>query len=780
MAEISTVNQSVILTNQKDLVAQLKTSLGESKLVLKSLQGTETISDLFEFRVVFETENDSIDQDKALGTSFTVKIKADKEERIINGIVAEFSQGATKEKNGIDLTEYTAILRPKLWYLTLDKNYLIFQKKKGIDIIKKVLKDGGVTDIDDKTKSRGKVEREYCVQYGESSFNFVSRLMEDEGIFYFFTHTDGKHTMVLADSSSAHKAISGAKKITFMKGVQSVFPLGLIFNTTMTTAFNTGGYITADYNYTISATKLHSKLDSKYKKGPKYYEFPGNFAKAKEGDDIAKLRVEEFELNHCLLEASSTVPRITPGFSFQIDGHHSKKFNEEFIAYTVEHTYDFTGSQGYIYINNVKAFPKKTEFRAPRRAMHPRISGTQTAIVVCSSGEEIFVGEHCSIKVHFHWDQIGKAKDTEDSSCWIRVMQPLSGSSWGHVFVPRVGQEVVVAFVGGDPDRPIVVGCVYNDQFKPPYTEKEKMQSGIKLATFKDSDKKMFNEVRFNDEKDKQEIYVHAEKDAYINIKNSRKTEIEESDDTLDIFKGNRTITLQAKGDDPANHSTTLTKGDFSLTLTEGNQSTNLDKGNQTTTLKEGNQTTNLDKGNSDTTLKEGNMSCTLKKGNMTVELKDGNCTIKIAGKLSIKADKGISIESGDACSIKSTKDYSVDSKAKISMKSMQAFSNETGAGGAYSIKTGAGGGIKAESGAGGAINVKSGAGGAISVESGVGGDLKMKGGLNLKAEAMLNTEIKATVQAKVGGVMVEVQGQGMTKVGAPMITVGGGMLQLG
>lgn len=752
MAVVTPIEGSVALTNQKELVAQLKTALGESDLVLKSLHGVEKISDLFEFRVVFQSKNASLDQDKALGTSFTIKIKADKEERIINGIVAEFSQGATKAENAVEVTEYIAVLRPKLWYLTLDRNYLIFQKQKAIDIIKKVLKDGGVTEVDDKTKSRGKVEREYCVQYGESSFNFISRLMEDEGIFYFFDHSDGKHTLVLADSSSAHKPITGAKKINFIQGVQSIFPLGIVFNTSMTTAFNTGGYITADYNYTISKTKLYSKLDSQYKKGPKYYEYPGNFAKAKEGDDIAKVRVEQFEASHCLLSASSTVPRITPGFALEISGHHAKKFNAEFVAHSVEHIYDFTGANGYIYINNFTAFPKKTEFRPPRRAIHPKIAGTQTAIVVCSSGEEIFVGECCSIKVHFHWDQIGKEKDTEDSSCWIRVMQPLSGSSWGHVFVPRVGQEVVVAFVGGDPDRPIVVGCVYNDQFKPPYTDKEKMQSGVKLATFKDSDSKMFNEVRFNDEKDKQEIYVHAEKDAYINIKNSRKTEIEESDDTLDIFKGNRTITLQAKGDDPANHTTTLTKGDFSLTLTEGNQTTSLDKGDQTTTLK------------------EGNLSCTLKKGNMTIELSDGDCTIKIAGKLSIKADKGITIESGDAISITSTKDFSVESKAKVAMKSTQAFNCESGAGGAFGIK----------SGAGGAISITSGAGGAVSVESGAGGDLKLKGGMNFNAEATLNAEIKANVQAKFGGAMAEVAGQAMAKVGGPMITVGGGMVQLG
>lgn len=747
MKEMITANHTIALVNQQDIVARLETSLGESKLVLKSLRGAEAISDLFEFEIIFQSESDSLDQDKALGASFTITIKSDTEERIINGIVAKFSQGATKNKDNENLTEYTAILRPKLWYLTLDRDYRIFQGKSVIDIIKQTLKDQGVTDVDDKTKSRGKTQREYCVQYGESSFNFISRLMEDEGIFYFFKHSNGKHTMVLADSSSAHEAISGTKKINFMQGVQSVFPLGIVFNTTMTTAFNASGYVTADYNYAVSGTKLRSKLDSQYKNGPKYYEYPGNFNKIDEGNEIAKLRVEGFEFNHRLLEASSTVPRIIPGFSFDIEGHHSKKFNEGFVAYVVEHVYDFSGSNGYIYMNNFKAFPKKTQFRPIRRAVHPKIPGTQTAVALSSDGD-MSVGEFCSIKVRFHWDQ---SSDEESGSCWIRVMQPIAGKTWGHVFVPRKGQEVVVAFVGGDPDRPVIVGCVYNDEFIPPYTEKEKMLSGVKMSTLEDKEYKKCNELRFNDEAEKQEIYVHAEKDAYINIKNSRKTEIEESDDILDILKGNKTTTLQAKGDCPGNYSTTLENGDFALNLKKGNQTTNLEEGDQSTALKKGNQIIALD---------EGNSNITLKKGNMTVELNDGDCAIKIKGRLNIEASKGIFLESNGEISIKSTKDCSIDSKAKISIKSMQVLSCETGAGGD--------------------VNIKSGAGGAISIESGTGGDLKLKGGLNLKAEATLNTEIKATVQAKVSGAMIEVSGQAMTKISAPMVTVGGGMLKLG
>lgn len=785
MAEgIVPVHEAVLLTNQKELVAQLKTALGENDIVLKSLHGVEKISELFEFRVVFQTKNSGLDQDNALGTSFTVTIKADKEERHINGIVAEFSQNASKgDGSATDVTEYVAVLRPKLWYLTLDKNYLIFHQKSAMDIIKAKLSDGGVTDIEDKTTSCGKTVRNYCVQYGESSFNFISRLMEDEGISYFFKHSDGKHVMVLADSSSAHKPIEGDKKIDFMLGVQTVFPLGVIFNTSMTTAFNTGGYITADYNYTISQTKLYSKLDSKYKKGPKYYEYPGIFEKANEGDNIAKHRVEEFESSHCFMNASSTVPRLSPGCSFEIKGHHCGKFNKEFVVYGVEHIYDFTGQNGYIYMNNFSSFPKGTEFRPPRIAYHPRISGTQTAVVLSNAGD-LEPDKFASIKVKFHWDQ-------EDAgTCWVRVMQPTAGKGWGHLFIPRVGQEAVVAFVGGDPDRPVVIGCLYNDDCVVPYTEEQKEFSCIKQWTL-DGDKS--NELRFNDKADEQEIYVHGEKDVHVNIINSRLTEIEESNDTLQLWKGNRTIELLAQGDDPGNHLTELTRGDKTIHIIEGNQITNLDKGDAETTQTEGDMRYTMTKGNATILMSEGDLSHTMSKGNKTIEMTEGNlsytmtkgdATITLSeGNVGYTMSKGnatVTLSEGNADVTLTKGNASVtlsEGNATITLANGNLSYDVTGdcsihVTGKLNIK--ADDAISIESGSGTKIK----AGQALEAESGT--DIKMKAGTNLKAEAGVNMELKGGAQAKVAGPMVEIAGQGTVKINGPMITIGGGMLQLG
>jgi len=710
-------------------LAHLTTVFGDADITLKSLMGRECISELYEFKIVFSAKNNALDLEKALGSNINVCFKSDTQERYIDGIVTEFSQGATQNENDIYVTEYSATIRPKFWLLTLDRNHLIFQNKTAIDIINQVLKDQGITDVDDKTKSCGKVEREYCVQYGESSFNFVSRLMEDEGIFYFFKHEKGKHTLVLADATSAHEKTSSGSKVGFFKGVNDVFPLGKVFDTSMTTSVNTGGYSLADYNYTISQTKLFSKLDTKWK-GEMYYEYPGGFGKVKDGEDLSKLRVQQFEFIHCLFSGSSTAVSLTPGFICEVTDHHVAKFNQEYVVYDLEHYYSFSHSSGFTYRNKFRAFEKGKEFRPQRITPRPRIHGTQTAIVTCPSGEEIFRNEHCSVKVHFHWDQMGK-KDDKDS-CWIRVAQVLAGSGWGGVFVPRIGQEVVVAFLEGDPDRPLIVGCVYNDKYMPAYSDKEAMKSSLKTVTF--TDDKGFNEIRFNDEKDKEEIFVHAQKDVYIDIKYSRKTEIEEFNDTLDLFKGSRTITLKAEGDNPGNHSTFLKKGDHITELTKGNQSYK---------ISEGNSTIQMDKGDRTITLGKGNMKCEV----------TGDYTLHVTGNLTIKIDGNISIEAGQKISVKSGQDTEMKAGTAMKLKAGTDFKGEAGT--------------------------------AMDLKAGMG--LKLKAGMNLDAEGGMNVAIKAgmmfdakgSLGAKVSGLQAELSGQAMAKVNGPMAVIGA-MVKLG
>ena len=749
-----------IIHEQKDLFASLTTPFGEKEVQIKRFSGREAISELFEFEVVFSAKNDSIDLEKGLGGSITICSKVDSKERYINGIVAECSQGATEQKGDVYFTEYSAIIRPKLWTLTLDQNYLMFQQKSAIDIIKEILKEGDIKDIEDKTRSCGKVVREYCVQYGESSFNFISRLMEDEGIFYFFKHEKNKHTLVLADASSACGTTIAGDPVGFLQSYNEKFPLNKVTDIRMTAAVNTGSFSAADYNYTLSATKLFSKLDTKWK-GKMYYEYPGNFAKAKEGDDLSKLRVQLFEFPHSLFSGVSTETTMTPGFSFELKNHHAAKFNKKFIVYRVEHLFDPSANSEFIYENRFIAFEKNVEFRPPRKTPKPKIVGTQTAVVVCPSGEEIYRDKFGCIKVHFHWDQKGKDKDTDDSSCWIRVVQNLAGNNWGFLFIPRKGQEVVVTFIDGDPDKPIIVGCVYNDKYVPAYPDSEAMKSSLKTVTFKSDEG--YNEFRFNDEKDKEEIFVHAQKDVNIEIENSRTTLIKESDDTLTLQKGNRSITLSAEGDNPANHTVHLVKGNSEVTLDEGDHNYTITKGNEKRELGEGNQTITLKKGNQEITLNEGDTKITLKKGNVTCEVK-GNYTLKISGDLSIKADGAIKVESG--------KDMTFKAGTKLNSESGTDFSIKSGT----SLKIKSGTDFSAESGIG--MKVKSGLD--LSVESTLG--MKLKAGLNLEAQANVNVSLSGNVMAELkGNVSAKVQGSAMADLqGGGVVNVKGGMVMVG
>jgi type VI secretion system secreted protein VgrG len=636
------------LHSQEKLLVNLTGFFGND-VAIRSIKGKEAISELYEFEVIFASENPALDLEKALGSSMTIQLKSESQERYIDGIVAAFSQGATSSERDVYVTEYYAVIRPLLWLLTLDRNYLIFQNKSPIDIIIQVLKDNGIPDVADKTLSCGRVEREYCVQHGESSYNFILRLMEDEGIFYFFIHQNGKHVLVLADDPSAYAKPPSSQTASFWDKIGRTAPVGYMYNTRLTTSVNTGSYATTDYNHNISQTDLFCTLDTKWP-GPIYYDYPGRFSMLQEGKNLAKLRAQEFECSHLRLEASSTALFTIPGFSFELTGHFASVFNREYCVIASEVSLRVSDNDGLaIYECRILAMQSSVPFRPPLCAFRPCIVGTQTAVVVCPSGEEIYRNEVCAVKIHFYWDRSGK-RDGEDS-CWVRVAQMLSGSGWGTVFVPRVGQEVIVVFIDGNPDRPLIVGCLYNDKFLPPYSDKEATFSSWKTVSFEDSSR--FHEIRFNDEKNKEELYVHAHKDV--------RTEIEDGNRTLDLFRGSWATTLWSK-DGAVTHS---------LVIEEGDKITSINKGNETTTLTEG---------NSSTTLENGDYSLRI-NGNAVFEVEkdiifkaSGNILIDAGGKITLKSGQDSTMESGGKIALAATTDVTVeamniDEKAKVALK---------------------------------------------------------------------------------------------------------------
>ncbi len=717
-----------LLQSQSDLFASLKTSFLEDNISLLKINGFESISKLYEYKIYFQLSELSVDVDNILGSSATIILNSPDKTKYINGIISNFSENADVFQNDSYVSTYSLIIRPKLWRLTLDQDCKIFQNKTVIDIIKSVLKDKGITDISDKTSKCGKTKKEYCVQYNESSFNFISRLMEDAGIFYFFTHEENKHTLVLGDSSSVYKKIEGQSEIEYLSGMNKNIPLDRIYNMHIDASMHTGEYAMADYNYKTSQTKLLSKLQTKWK-GEKFFEYPGGFNTTKEGDDIAKLRVQAIEFHRSLLFGSSTVINFSTGTKFTLK-HDSKRFKGTYVIYSFELHFEISNNN-ILFNITFTAFKDDVEFRPIKETPKPKIYGVQPAIVVGPNGKEIYRNEDLAIKVKFYWDQYGKDADT--CSCWIRVSQPLAGSGYGTVLVSRIGQEVAVLFIDGNPDSPVIIGSLYNDQNKPPYSDSEAMISTLKTQSF--TNDKGFNEIKLNDEKDKEEIYIHAQKDNTIEIENLRKTTIKKSDDILEIQEGSKETKLLAKGDKSANYLLEMTKGDKTEKITEGNFVFQGDKGNMSITLSEGNFSQSL---------KKGNVSLKLDKGNETIDI-TGDWKLKVSGSVTIEADGDITLK-GKNISLKANQSVKIESGTALDLKSGTSLGCKAGTEMSCSATT----------------------------------NFAVKANVNAEIKANVGATIQGTVNAKLSGAIAEVSGTGTAKVSAPLITVGGGMVQLG
>lgn len=684
-------------------------------VIVHSLHGVEEISALFSFSVNILSENDSLDGSQLVGSNITVTIGD--EPRYINGIVSEFSHGVSGRR--INYVQYTAKIRPKCWLLTLNKNCKVFQEKSACDIITSILSDTGIEFVDN-TSSRGKGVRNYCVQYNESDFDFISRLMEEEGIFYYFQHTSDSHKMVLCDSAGGYADISGDKKVPFVNFDNDIASFDTINNVKRVNSYCPGKYATTDYNYTVSTTDLAAQLQGK-NSSHEVFEYPGKYDVLDSGNTISKTRLQELERNADVIFGLSKVFRFSAGYKFDLDNPASQSFNKTYAIFRVEHSLNL--QKKGIYENRFSAIESTIIWRAQKKTRKPFISGTQTAVVTGPDGEEIYTDNFRRVKVHFHWDREGEKN--ENSSCWVRVAQIWAGNNWGGLYTPRIGQEVVVSFENGDPDRPIIVGCVYNDKHMPPYVDTDATKSAVKSVSSKGEEG--FNELRFEDLKDSEEIYVHAQKDMHIDIVNERTTLIEESDDTLTISNGSRTELLNAEGDNPGNYATTLVKGDKTLTINEGNWNVALDKGDNTVTLT---------KGNMSITLSDGNMDVSI-KGNYSISV-DGDLSISTTGKITVEAQKDISMSSKANVSIEATQNFKTASTMNTQMEAKQNFTAAAT--------------------------------------------------MNMMVDGKVNSTVKAGVAMNVmgtnitvnGSAAVNVSGGASTNIASPSVVIGGGVVVLG
>jgi type VI secretion system secreted protein VgrG len=608
--------------------------VGASPLLLRSFRGSEGISRLFRFELDLLSENQSIDYTKVIGKPVTISVnQADGKPRYFNGVISRFGQGAAEGP----FATYLAEMVPSLWLLTRVANCCIFQNMTAPDIIKKVLQAQNVQIKD--SISGSFATREYCVQYRETDFNFVSRLMEEEGIFYYFQHADGQHTMVLAYDSTASTPCPGQNSFALYTESTAVLDVDVVQSWQVEQELRTGKYTLTDYNFITPSTSLLATSKTLDTVGGnaqfETFDYPGKYTKIADGNTLAKTRMEEEEAVHLVIHGTSDARSMSSGFTFTLTEHYRDSMNASYLLTDIEHigTTSYGAERGGRqdhYSNSFKCIPASVHYRPLRLTPRPTVNGPQPAVVVGPSGNEIYTDKYGRIKVQFFWDRLGK-KD-ENSSCWIRVSHAWAGKQWGIIYIPRIGQEVMVDFLEGDPDQPLVTGRVYNADQMPPYTLPDNMtQSGILTRSSKGGSADNFNQIRFEDKKGSEEVYVQAEKDMNVVVEN------------------NQTLKVGSDKADDGSRTHTIYNND-SLTVTQGNRTINVNTGDETHTIKQGNQTLTVSQGNQTISIGQGNRTVSIGQGNDKLTVSEGNITISAsAGAISVTAAQSITFTCGQS-----------------------------------------------------------------------------------------------------------------------------------
>ena len=630
---------------QTSLPVQITTPLGANKLLVRSFEGEEQISGLFRYTIVLDSEDPSLSFTDIVGKPVTLTIPLSSgDSQYLNGIVGRFSQAGRDKR----FTTYVAEVYPWLWLLTRNSDCKIFQNKSALDIIKQVFQDLGFTDFQDKTSGTYDT-REYCVQYRESSFSFVSRLMEEEGIFYYFAHDSSKHTLVLADDSNNWGTCPGLASARFV-GAVSEFPVDdTVLTCSIDQAVTVGQVKADDYNFTTPSTNLLA-VSSSSDTSRSLYDYPGLYTEQSKGETVTGIRLAAHEAQAKLLRGESLCRSFHAGSKFSLSNHYRQDANAEYVLSQLS----VRGTQDE-YSNSFEAFPATLTYRPPMVTARPVIAGTQTATVVGKSGEEIWTDQYGRVVVQFHWDQVGQ--NDEKSSCWIRVAQGWAGKLWGSIFIPRIGQEVVVSFLEGNPDRPLITGCVFNAEQTVPYTlPDEQTRSTIKTNSSKGGSG--FNEIRFEDKAGSEELFVQAQKDMNVTVLNDQTTTI----------TNNRTVTINEKDD-----TLTIAKGNRSVTLSKGNETVSVQGTRQLTITGDETHTNKADYTSNVT-------------GNFTLKV-SGNLSIEATGSVTIKSGTDFTNQSGTSLTNKAGTDMTND--AAVTLTNKAGASQTVDGGGMLTIKGG-------------------------------------------------------------------------------------------
>jgi len=503
--------------------------ISETKLRVMDFTAREEISAPYEVDLTLAS-TDEIKFDDVIGKEALLTIVRDEADRYFHGIINEFTQSGAMGRFYL----YQAKMAPSLWLLSLKQNCRIFQNKSVEDIVKEILEDGGIkTDRYVFRLQRTCKPKEYCVQYRETDLSFISRLLEEEGIFYFLEHTKDKHVVIFGDGAVNYQPIEGKHnkknqtEVPFHPLDEMVAEEEAVSVFVLSRQIRSGKITVRDFNFKKPSLDLTAEEKADSFENLEVYDYPGEYYESDEGKNLAKIRLEEAMTFKDQAEGRSGCAGFTSGYTFKLTDHDCDNLNQEYFLVEVTHEgaqpqvlEEQAGGGGSTYSNDFVAIPSSVTFRPERNTPKPVVEGVQTAIVAGPSGEEIYTDEHGRVKVQFHWDREG-ARD-ENSSCWIRVASSFAGGNYGCIFTPRIGQEVLIDFVEGDPDRPIITGRVYNADNMPPYKlPDEKTKSAIKTNSSIGGGG--FNEIRFEDKKGEEEIFIHGEKNIDVRIKNDRK-----------------------------------------------------------------------------------------------------------------------------------------------------------------------------------------------------------------------------------------------------------------
>lgn len=496
---------------------------------LVRMTGRETLSQSFRFEIEVVSQYPDIELTPILGQSGLITLQdqtntGEPYTRFIHGVVTE----AELEDSNLRQSTYHFALEPKTELLNLRAGCRIFQQQTTQDIITTLLDEAGYSGDEFEFRLQAShPQREYCVQYNETELNFMQRLLEEEGIHYFFEHEESLHRIVFSDSSATHSTIENSVQIPYFHDAQGALREQHIFRFDYSEEIVSGRSQLRDYDFTRPKLKLESSLQSESDQSLEVYNYPGRFQNSETGDGYAQTVLESINVRRRRVTAESDVNRLIPGFSFTLSEHERDTLNTEYYITQVEHQCSQpqvleqgAPTEGSTYTNKIAAIPFEVPYRAPMSTPVPAVHGCQTAIVCGPPGEEIYTDQYGRVKVQFHWDRIGQRD--ENSTCWLRVSQLFAGNKRGSMFIPRIGEEVLIDFLEGNPDRPVVTGRLYHGLNRSPYP----LPDNKTISTLKTNSSKGgqgFNEIRIEDKKGSEQIFTHAEKDMEQVTRNDHK-----------------------------------------------------------------------------------------------------------------------------------------------------------------------------------------------------------------------------------------------------------------